>query len=393
MKIVLTAGGSGGHITPLIAIALELKKQQPNCHITYIGQKGDSFTKLIDDANCFDDSYFVRAGKFRRFHNEGFKQFLDIATIYKNIRDLFYVLIGIGQSYSIMKKIKPDIVFSRGGYVSVPVCLGAKLNGINYITHDSDPIPSLANRLIAPWATTNAVSLPPEVYPYKPSKTINTGVPINQNFSYVNKKAYNNAREQINVPLKSKVVFIVGGGQGSQILNNAAMAITEHLINQFEDLYIILAAGDQNLEKVEAYFMNSLTPKQQEHVRLHGFINNMYEYSAAADIIVTRAGATNLAEFALQGKACIVVPSNFLTGGHQLKNAAVLADKGACLIMDESDLIADANKLAKMLVKLLENPSEIVNLASNLHLLAKPEATYDLAKLILNRGNINEIKT
>ena len=182
MTIVLAGGGSGGHITPILAVAAEIKRQQPDTRLVYIGQIGDNLGDIPAQDPNIDQVYSIRAGKFRRFHGEGLIQFLDISTTYKNVRDFFYVFIGIYQSWRLMKKIQPDVIFSRGGYVSVPVALGAHLNKIPYITHDSDPIPSLANRIIARWATIHAVALPKKIYNYPPDKTVTTGIPINDKF-------------------------------------------------------------------------------------------------------------------------------------------------------------------------------------------------------------------
>ena len=132
-------------------------------------------------------------------------------------------------------------------------------------------------------------------------------------------------------------------------------------------------------------YTEKLSPAEQGRLQVHGFISDVYRYSGAADVIITRAGATNLAEFALQGKACIVVPSPFLTGGHQLKNARYLADQGAALVLDETDLAADPNRLAGQVSDLLRDPARQRELAAQLAKFAKPKATGELARLILDQ--------
>jgi len=130
-------------------------------------------------------------------------------VLFKNIRDFFYVIIGIYQSYNLIKRLKPDIVFTRGGFVSVPVALGAKLCGVNYITHDSDPIPSLANRIIARWAIKHAVALPEDVYPYPRDKTITTGIPVNNNFKNVDHKELIRFRKEIDLSPDAKMLLLL----------------------------------------------------------------------------------------------------------------------------------------------------------------------------------------
>ena len=121
LTIALVGGGSGGHITPLLAVAEELKKQNPAVKLVYIGQTGDKLLDVPQQHKAVDTTYDIRAGKFRRYHGEGLKQLLDIKTILKNIRDLFYVLIGLWQAFWLLGKIKPDVIFVKGGFVGVPV--------------------------------------------------------------------------------------------------------------------------------------------------------------------------------------------------------------------------------------------------------------------------------
>jgi UDP-N-acetylglucosamine--N-acetylmuramyl-(pentapeptide) pyrophosphoryl-undecaprenol N-acetylglucosamine transferase len=383
MTIVLTGGGSGGHITPILAVAAELKKRKPGIRLVYIGQKGDSLADIPAKDPNIDKVYTVRAGKFRRYHSEGLKQLLDLPTMYKNIRDGIYVLIGIYQSRKLIKLIKPSIVFSRGGYVSVPVGLGAKLNHVPYITHDSDPIPSLANKIIAPWAKVHFVALPKEIYTsYPPDKTITTGIPISSVFKPVNKDLKAAYRKKIGLKT-DKLLFVIGGGLGAQSLNEAVLEIVPNLLAQFKDLTLINIVGRANIEQVKKSYDEALDDDQRERVQLLDFIDNVYEYSGAADLIVSRGGATNIAEFAMQSKACIVVPSSYLTGGHQLKNAEFLEDNSAAVIVKDTDLAADSNRLAKPISRLLQDPAELTKLGKSLSKFARPDATSEIAELIL----------
>jgi UDP-N-acetylglucosamine--N-acetylmuramyl-(pentapeptide) pyrophosphoryl-undecaprenol N-acetylglucosamine transferase len=391
LTIALAGGGSGGHVTPILAIAAELKHLSPSTKIIYIGQKGDELGKIPAQDPNIDEAFAIYAGKFRRFHGEGLKQILDIPTLLKNFRDVFYVFIGIYQSRQIMKQIKPDVLFSRGGYVSVPAALGARFNHIPYITHDSDPIPSLANKLIAKWATIHAVALPKNIYPYPPEKTVTTGIPINQHFVPLNESLFIKYRQAIMIPENAKLLFVIGGGLGSQTVNNAITSIVPHLIREFSDLYVVHGTGKANESDVQAAYESKLTKDEQARVQVYGYINDVYRYSGAADLIITRAGATNLAEFAVQGKACIVIPSNFLTGGHQLKSAEFLDQRGAAVIVNENDINDDTNRLAKQISDLIRDPAKRHQLSVNLSKTAKPNATNEIANLILDLGAKSEI--
>ncbi len=383
--VVLTGGGSGGHITPLLAVAAELKRLRPGLSIVYIGQTGDKLGDIPTKNQSIDKVYTVRAGKLRRYHGEGFKQLLDIGTILKNLRDIFYLIVGVLQSRKLLKQLRPSVIFIKGGYVGVPVGLAAGNLGIPYLTHDSDAIPGLANRLIARKASLHAVALPKEVYDYPQDKTVTTGIPLQANFSPVTSQDIKTYRRQLGISEKAKLVFVIGGGLGSQRVNKAVSEAVPHLLSEFEDLRLVHVVGRANEADMQELYATILTPKEQGRVTVMGYINDVYLYSGAADVVVTRAGATNLAEFALQGKACVVIPSPFLAGGHQLKNAQYLKDQKAAIVLDETDLAADPNRLANQISQLLSHPDQRDQLSHNLASFAKPNATNDIAELIINQ--------
>jgi UDP-N-acetylglucosamine--N-acetylmuramyl-(pentapeptide) pyrophosphoryl-undecaprenol N-acetylglucosamine transferase len=383
LTIVLTGGGSGGHITPVLAVAAELKRRKPDARIVYVGQKGDGLADIPAADPNIDTVYAVRAGKFRRYHGEGWKQLLDLKTIFLNIRDAVYVLIGLVQSYLLMGKLRPEVIFSRGGYVSVPVCLGGHMRGVPYITHDSDPIPSLANRIIARWAAKHAVALPKDIYPYPADKTVTTGIPLNSAFVPVTPELQARYRRELELPADCKLLFVIGGGLGSQRVNLAMAEAMPHLLHEFKQLRVVQVAGRNNLSEVQKRYAENLSEAEQRRLTLLGFTNDVYRYSGAADLVVTRAGATNLAEFAVQGKACIIIPSPFLTGGHQLKNAQYLADKDAVVVVDETELDANPNRLAALASELLHNDAARHRLGKGLAEFSQPHAAKKIADIIL----------
>jgi len=382
LKIVLTGAGSGGHITPLLAVAEEIKRRYPKAQLVYIGQKGDKLGDIAAHDPNIDQAFTVRAGKFRRYHGEGLRQLLDVPSTLKNIRDFFYVLIGIFQSRKLLRRLQPDVIFIKGGFVGVPVGLSAAQLHIPYVTHDSDAIPGLANRIIARWAAYHAVALPPETYRYPSNKTVMTGIPLKADFVPVTEALRRRYRQELGLPGKSKVLFIIGGGLGAQRVNQAVSEAVPHLLSEFPDLRVIHGAGRANESELNDLYAKKLSPAEQGRLQVEGFIDDVYRYSGAADIVITRAGATNLAEFALQGKACIVVPSPFLAGGHQLKNAEYLAAKRAAVILTEPDLTADPHRLARQVSDLLRDDKQRRQLAANLAGFAKPGASVELAKII-----------
>ena len=382
----MTGGGSGGHITPILAVARELKQLQPGIQLIYVGQRGDQLSDIPAASPFIDEVYTVRAGKFRRYHGEGIKQIFDLPTVLKNIRDAVWVVVGILQSYRLLKKLKPAIIFTRGGFVSVPVALGGRLRHVPYITHDSDAIPSLANRIIAQWAALHAVALPKEVYPYPEDKTVTVGVPIQSEFHPVNAAQQEAYRQQIGLKKAGKLIFITGGGNGALSLNNAVAAVVPALLESYPDLAVVHVAGRSHEVALAQKYDELLKADQHARVIVKGFVTELYAYSGAADVIITRAGATNLAEFAIQHKACIVVPNPWLTGGHQLKNVQVLAERHAVLCITEQDLAAKPETLQRTIKGLLNNPEERQVLAVQFGKLAHPNAARELAVLLLKEA-------
>lgn len=385
MTIVLTGAGSGGHITPVLAVAAELKRQKPDVKLVYIGQKGDKLGDIPASNPNIDEIYNVRAGKLRRYHGEGLKQLLDLPTTFLNFRDIFYVLAGLVQSRRLLKTIQPDVIFIKGGFVGVPVGLAAAQLNIPYVTHDSDAIPGLANRIIAKWASVHAVALPAEIYSYPRDKTVMTGIPLQVEFETVTEVLEQQYRKDLGLPRQAKILFVIGGGLGSRDVNRAVADAMPHLLREFQDLHVIHVVGRANEAEMQVLYDERLSEAEQGRLEVHGFIKEVYRYSGAADVVITRAGATNLAEFALQGKACIVLPSAFLAGGHQLKNAEFLTRQKAALILSENELTADPHRLSKQASELLSNPALRQRLGNELHKLAKPHATEELARLILKQ--------
>lgn len=385
LTIVLVGGGSGGHITPILAVAEEIKKLKPHAKLVFIGQTGDKLLDVPAKNGNIDEVYSVRAGKFRRYHGEGFKQWFDLKTWFYNLRDVFYVISGTFQSYKLLKKLKPQTIFIKGGFVGVPVGLAAAIRRIPYVTHDSDAVPGLANRIISPWAAIHAVALPKEVYKYPADKTFTVGVPISLKFQPVTVAQQLEYKTQLGLGRTSQVVFVTGGGMGAQRLNEAVVQSSPVLLTSNKNLIIIHATGRDHEDVISAEYKKLLTDKDDyKRVIVKGFfVDDLYKNSGAADVVICRAGATNLAELAAQHKTCIVVPNPMLTSGHQLKNASYLEQKKAVYVLSDEALSQNHELLITALQDLLNNPEKSRQLSANLGKFAKPRAAKELAELII----------
>lgn len=392
MKIVLTGGGSGGHITPILAVAHELKRLQPDVHLIYIGQKGDHFAAMVGEQPVIDQVFAVRAGKFRRYHGEGLKQLLDVPTLAKNVRDAWYVLVGLWQSFWLLGRLKPDTIFTRGGFVSVPVALAGRIRRVPYITHDSDAVPSLANRLIAHGAALHAVALPIELYPYPAAKTVNVGVPVARQFQPVGIKEQQAFKRELGLARSQQVVLITGGGLGAAVINQACLEVVPKLLAANPQVCVIHTVGQQHEAAMRASYERVLAPDLYRRLQIYAFVPDLYRYSASADVIIARGGATTLAEFARQGKACIVIPNPLLTGGHQTKNAEAYAAAGAVMVVRETELHDSARVLVDKVTYLLQHKAERQILAATLQKFARPDSARELAAILLRLAAGKESK-
>ena len=377
----MTGGGSGGHITPILAVAHELKRLRPNIEIIYIGQKGDQLSDIPAGDPSIDEVYTIWAGKLRRYADEDWKQWLNVRTQSLNVRDASRLARGAGQSYRLLKRLKPDVIFTRGGFVSVPVAIGGYLNHIPYITHDSDSVPSLANRLIAPRAAVHAVALPATVYPYPQDKTVTVGVPVSKLYEPVTPQLQRKYRNELGLNYEH-IVFLTGGGNGSRELNQALIANAKYLLATYRDLAIVHVSGRTlESETIAAYDALNLGGARKR-VYVHGFVTDLYRQCGAADVVIGRGGATNLAEFAIQGKACVIVPAPQLVGGHQVKNVKVLVQSKAIVQLTE-DQLEQPERLGRTVGALLDDDKQRVVLGRNLARYAHPQAAAELAELIL----------
>ena len=248
------------------------------------------------------------------------------------------------------------------------------------MTHDSDSVPGLANRIVSRWATLHATGMPTEYYSYPKQKTYYVGVLVGGKYHYVDENQQSVYRRELQLPEDGKILLVTGGSLGALRLNKAFDSIAHALLEKFPDLSIVHQVGKGNLTKL---------PKSDDPrlVKLE-FMEGMYRYTGAADVVVTRAGANTLAELGAQGKACVVVPNHQLTGGHQLKNADYLLQNNAVLVIDEKSFSKDTSQLQSAIERLLQYPVIRFKLAQTLRSVTKIDATKELAVLLLKIGTV-----
>ncbi len=385
---LLTGGGSGGHVTPLLAVAAEIKKREPDARVVYIGTRGDKIGKIAHDHSAVDRSYSIFAGKFRRYHGEGWRQWLNVWTIFFNVRDVLYIALGVVQSLYLVAALRPFVVFIKGGFVGVPVGLASAFWRKPFVTHDSDAIPGLANKIIGRWARYHATGMPAELYPYPTEKTIYTGTPVQSEFTEVTATQRLAYRAQFGIPATARVLFMTGGGLGAQRLNEYMADIVPRLLAAYPDMYILQTVGHANVNALSGRYA-AMGPDVTERVIVKDFVLDLHAYSGAADVVVMRASATSMAEMAVQGKACILVPNPLLTGGHQVKNAQAFAVQDAALVVTEDSLAKHgSDALYQAITVLFDDPAERAKCALNICKFAIPDATERLVGLLIKAGGV-----
>lgn len=377
----MTGGGSGGHITPLLSLARALKKENKACKIIYIGWKGEKVEGLSSQFSAFDQVRAVPAGKFRRYYGQSFlAHLIDVRSLFLNVRDFFRLLRGIVAARRLLKKTRPDVVFSKGSFVAVPVGIAAKLLGIPIVTHDSDTVPGLANKIIGRWALVHTTGMPAGHYPY-PSETIHeVGIPVDERIKAVSKELQKEFKKDLGLSADHPVLLVSGGGLGARDLNSMVIAAAPELLLRVQNLQLIHITGTKHEQLVKNKYSQVLGENQLGRVKVIGFSSEFYRLTGAADLIISRAGATTLAELAIQAKATILIPAPFLTGGHQLKNAQQLKKTGAAEVLSSD---AKPEELVNTAARLLLDEARSRELGSKLGAGAHPEAADKLAELLL----------
>ncbi|MEI6188192.1 MAG: UDP-N-acetylglucosamine--N-acetylmuramyl-(pentapeptide) pyrophosphoryl-undecaprenol N-acetylglucosamine transferase [Alphaproteobacteria bacterium] len=389
MKVMMTGGGTAGHVTPLLAVASELKKEQPSASIRYIGNYGDSFGHLVKNSNDFDKSYLIFAGKFRRYHKISKLVYLkDPRITLKNIRDLFLFLFGFIQSIAYLVFWRPDVIFVKGGFVGLPVGLAGAFLRIPVVTHDSDAVPGLTNRILSRYSKLQAVAMPIDSYKYN-KKTIRlTGLPINEDIVAITAESEKNAKKHLGIKDTSFVVSFIGGSLGALRLNNAVQQIAKEYLSGSDERIIIHVTGKAHFKAIQNSY-NQFDESIRKKILVFSYTNDLKTITAASDIVVSRAGSS-IHELSAQQKCVILVPNPILTGGHQTKNAELIKANQAGIVVDEKELERSEGGVLLNEILLLENDKNLrKNMAMNLSMLAVPHAAKNIVGVLMEAINKN----
>ncbi len=308
-RIVLTGGGTAGHVTPCIALLPELKTEGYEIH--YIGSYHGIERKLIEEYGI--PYYGISSGKLRRYFDP------------KNFSDPFKVMKGYLEARKLLKQLKPDIVFSKGGFVTVPVVLAAKKYGIPVIIHESDMTPGLANKLAIPSATKICANFPETIKYLPEGKAVLTGTPIRKELFSGNKiKGLDFCGFSANKP----VILIIGGSTGSRVINDILRGMLPTLLRDYQIIHLCGKGNlDERLKGTAGYV-------QFEYIKVE-----LNDLMAAADLVISRAGANAICEILALRKPNILIPlSAAASRGDQILNAESFEHQGYSYVLKEEDL-------------------------------------------------------
>lgn len=340
-------GGSGGHVAPLLAVIRALQEKYQGVEIVFISSRGGIEEKLIPQADI--KTRTISSGKFRRYHKSKILNIIDITTIFKNTRDFFRFISGIFDSFKILSEEDPDIVFFKGGSVSLPMGIACRFKRYPYFIHESDVIPGLANRPLLKKAQKIFVSYPEKNFPdFDQEKLIYSGTPIRKDILEGDK---HRAYETFGLKKGLKTILVMGGSQGARAINEL---VAENIKSYLEKYQVIHICGDLDYDWLE---YKSQKIERKERYKLVSFLTSeLRDAYQIADVVVSRAGNNVLTELSALGKPTIVIPLESSADGHQFANAKVYSRSGAVCLMLESHL--SPGKLFSQVDKILNDPEE-----------------------------------
>ena len=333
-RIILTGGGTAGHVTPNIALLPRLKELQYDIH--YIGSYNGIEKELIEQ---FGISYHgISSGKLRRYFSV------------QNFTDPFRVIKGLGEARKLVKILQPDVIFSKGGFVSVPVVLAGKSQHVPTIIHESDMTPGLANKISLPSATKVCCNFPETLEHLPEGKAVLTGSPIRQELLSGDKFK---ARDFLGFTSDKPVIMVVGGSLGSVAVNEAVRGILPELLKDFQVVHLCGKGKiDDSLKNLDGY-------AQFEYIK-----DELKDLFALTDIVISRAGANAICELLALHKPNLLIPlSANASRGDQILNARSFERQGYSVVLEEEEL--NKQVLLDSILRLYENRESYIDAMKN----------------------------
>ncbi|HEX7998311.1 MAG TPA: undecaprenyldiphospho-muramoylpentapeptide beta-N-acetylglucosaminyltransferase [Pyrinomonadaceae bacterium] len=353
MRVLIAAGGTGGHIYPGIAVAKEVMRRSPESEVRFVGTARGLETRLVPQAG-FELMLIESAG----LKNVGLRA---------RVRGLWLLPKSFLAARRLIREFKPDVVVGAGGYVSGPVLLTAALMKVPTLVMESNALPGFTNRMLARFVDKAAVSFEAALAYFR-GKGVVTGNPVRREFFEIPERQHDAAQIE---------VLIFGGSQGARAINEAMVAALPHLEAQRDVLHITHQTGESDFEKVRQGYADA---GWEERADVRRYIDDMVRSFAQTDLIICRAGATTSAELVAAGRAAIMIPFPLAADDHQRKNAEALQAAGAARMILQQDLTGE--RLAAEISKLTGAPGDIARMEEASRKLARGDAAAATVELM-----------
>ena len=368
MRVVISGGGTGGHIYPALAVAAQLRDKY-DADILYLGSDDGLEADLVPAAGF--RLVVVRAGKLRRYIS------------WRTLIGVGRVPVGMAQAIGIVGKFRPHVAFTGGGYVAVPAGLAARLNGVPLVMHQQDVPPNLSNKLIAPLATWISVAFADSLRYFPACKTLHLGNPVRQEILDVCQITPQQARGDLGLAPELPLLLVTGGSQGSRHLNQVVVKALPRLLKNCQVLQI---SGNKLFAETQALsdeVLATLDAQDRQRYRLVPYmLDEMPMALQAAELVICRAGAATLSELAVLGKPSILVPLPPAIGGSpQEVNADTFGGKQAAEVIRDGDLQPDV--LVEHVDHVITSPACLLSMANAVRTFAKPMASRDIVETIV----------
>ncbi len=359
IKVLISGGGTGGHIFPAIAIAQAIQKIHPKSEFLFIGAKDKMEMEKVPAAGFPIIGLWI----------SGFQRNLSL----QNLLFPFKLISSLWKAGKIIKKFKPDIVIGVGGFASGPTLYMANQSGLPVLIQEQNSYPGITNKLLANKANSICVAYPNMDRFFPAEKIIETGNPIRKHIIQISGKR-DQALKHFGLSADKKTILLVGGSLGARSINQAVLAHFD--LWAAADFQLIWQTGITGIKDAQ----NRIAEKELNHIRAYKFISEMDLAYAAADLVISRAGAIAISELSATAKACVFVPLPSAAEDHQTKNAKSLADQNAAILIPDHEA---NDKLFETCITLLKNETELTALSENIKRFAKPEADVEIALEVL----------
>lgn len=351
-SFIVSGGGTGGHIYPAIAIARELQKRFPNARIEFVGAKGKMEMQLVPEAGFPIQGLWI----------SGIQRKLTVSNLLFPLK----LIASLWKAGRILSKVKPDAVVGVGGFASGPLLYMASRKEIPTLIQEQNSYPGITNKLLAKKVDVICTAFPGLERFFPASKMVLTGNPVRSDIMD-NRITAAEARVRLELDPGKTTVLVIGGSLGARTINDAMESGVDRL-------------NDENIQVIWQTGKFYAGEKQVRLGRRMPFIKEMDLAYAAADVVVSRAGALSISELCLVGKPVILVPSPNVAEDHQTKNAMTLVDKKAAILMKDHDA---AGKLIQVLINLCNDKVQQAELGANIRTLAKPDASKDIVNQLI----------